>query len=160
MHNLKEQKGTFKGVIGECMFKMTSRHAFLTRVHPKWKFFTATNKYLTDEQKQFIDKNWYSLDSIEIQFIDNKPEVLLYEVKTQNKLHNRPSWWKPKITQTTAVLYEQAIKIGFCVKLAIVEFQENWNFEVKILDYASDHYSVDRLKKYDKIRNAAARDEN
>lgn len=158
MHNLKEQKGTFKGLIGECMFQMTRQYAFLTRFHPKWKFFNAANKYLTHEQKQFIDKKWYSLDSIEIRFIDNNPEVFLYEVKTQNRLHNRPYWWKPKITQTTAVIYEQAIKLGFCVKLAVVEFQENWNFAVKILDYTPDHYSVDKLKKYDRDDVMAARD--
>ena len=62
--NLKDCGGTFKGLIGECMFKSYSKSLVLTRFFNKNKYLQIFGQYLTESQANFLSKNWYSLDAI------------------------------------------------------------------------------------------------
>ncbi len=147
MYNLKKGSGTFKGLIGESMFKLTRKSAFLVRFHSKKTFLEKYQGILSLEQKLFLNKNWYSLDSIEV--VGNK--ILLYEIKTRNKYHT-PLYFKPKMTLETHYLYNEAKKLGFLTKMATVWLFDDWNYDVEINDLEENSYCIDKPKLYDKIR--------
>ena len=147
MYNLKKEGGTFKGLIGESMFKLTRKYAFLVRFHNKKKFFEIYENILSSEQKSFLDQNWYSLDSIEV--IGN--EIFLYEIKTRNK-YQKLIHFKPKMTLETHNLYNEAKKCGFLTKIATVWLLDDWNYNVEITDFEENFYCIDKPKRYDKVR--------
>ena len=147
MHNLKKIKGTFKGIIGECLFKSTSNWVFLTRSHNRKFFFNAYQQFLIKEQITFLDQNWYSLDAIECSFKERK--ITIYEIKTKNK-YAFDLGYKPKASASTIIIYEKALTLGFVVKSAEVILYENWNFCVEIKNYSKNNYCIDKPKKYDK----------
>ncbi len=150
MYNLKSYNGSFKGIIGEYMFKLTSKNAVLIRFFGKQKYFTIFGKYLTHAQQEFLKENWYSIDAIEISH--GKP--ILYEVKTKNR-YKMPLHFKPKMTPATHDIYIAAKSLGFIVKIALVELIENWDYEVTILDFDIRYYCIDKPKVYDnKLRNS------
>src|SRR3989338_5201961 len=124
MYNLKKFGGSFKGLIGECMFKLTREHAFLVRFHNKNKFLEVWNRILTSDQKEFIYKNWYSLDAIEV--VNN--QVILYEIKTRNS-YRKPLYFQPKMTLQTHNLYLEAKRLGFIIKLVTIWLFDDWNYD-------------------------------
>ena len=73
MFNLKKGKSNYKGWIGECMFKLTDKSVELTRFFVKQKYLRIFGKYFSKNQKEFLNKYWYSLDAIKISF-DKKKE--------------------------------------------------------------------------------------
>ena len=148
MHNLKEAKGTYKGLIGECMFKLTRKYAVINKYWNKRKYFEVFGKHLTQLQIQFINRHWYSLDALEISF--NPKKVTLYEIKTRN-IYSTELGFKPKITESTVVIYEKGIAAGLNVKIALVELHSDWNYKVNVVDFNEDNYCIDKPKKYDAI---------
>lgn len=146
MYNVKSSQGTYKGNIGEFMFALAKKSVLITKFHGRGKYFPIIQKYLTKEQQTFIFENWYSIDAIEIK---SKTAVILYEIKTQSYLNFRPNCWKPKSTERSLVIYGKAKSIGLCVKLAIVEFHENWNYNIVIEDFSEGLVCIDEPKKYD-----------
>ena len=144
MYNLKKFGGSFKGLIGECMFKLTREHAFLVRFHNKNKFLEVWNRILTSDQKEFIYKNWYSLDAIEV--VNN--QVILYEIKTRNS-YRKPLYFKPKMTLQTHNLYLEAKRLGFIIKLVTIWLFDDWNYDVEISDLNEKDYCIDKEKIYD-----------
>ncbi|MBN2421254.1 hypothetical protein JXB27_03175 [Candidatus Woesearchaeota archaeon] len=147
MYNVKSSQGTYKGNIGEFMFALAKKSVFITKFHGKEKYFFVVKKHLTKEQQEFLFRNWYSIDAIEVGF----NQCTIYEIKTQSHLEFRPTQWKPKSTERSLAVYEKAKSIGFCVKLAIVEFHENWSYDVLIKDFSEELVCVDKPKKYDSI---------
>jgi len=146
MYNLKRCNGTFKGNIGECLFKLTKRNLFLTRFHSKYKVLNIISKFLTREQKDFLNSNWYSIDGIELV----NDVLTIYEIKTRNR-YKTPLKYKPKTTSYTISLYSKAIKIGFIVKTVFVWLEEDWNFSLEIKDFNSRSFCEDKAKIYDKL---------
>ncbi|MFP4403216.1 MAG: hypothetical protein ACLFPJ_02610 [Candidatus Woesearchaeota archaeon] len=149
MFKLKEAKGTYKGLIGECMFKLTRKYAILNKYWNKRKYFEIFGKYLNDKQINFLNKYWHSLDAIEIVFINKTKNVFLYEIKTKN-IYNKSLGFKPKITKSSVLLYKKAIELDFKVNLAFVCFYNDWNYSVKIVDFSENNYYIDSKKLYDK----------
>ncbi|MBI4919546.1 hypothetical protein HY837_06450 [archaeon] len=150
MYNLRKINGSFKGTIGECMFKMTRKWAILPRFFSKQKYFTIYRRHLTESQLNFIKDNWYSIDAIEVIFEKRKKEVILYEVKTKNK-YAVDLAFMPKMTLSTHQVYNKAKELGFIVKLAIVELHENWEYTINLMDFSEEKYCIDTPKKYDKV---------
>ncbi len=144
MYNLKEFYGSFKGIIGEYMFKLTNKRVVLTRFFNKPKYFLIFGKYLTREQNDFLRKNWYSIDAIEL--FGRNP--ILYEVKTKNK-YSTFLPFKPKMTQAAHEIYNHAKELGFIVKIALVELKDNWEYDVSILEFDKKYYCIDKPKTYD-----------
>jgi hypothetical protein len=153
MYNLRKIKGTYKGLIGECMFKHTRKKAILPKYFNKEKYKKIFGKYLSSDQLNFIIKNWYSLDCIEITFESGFKKVYLYEIKTKNQYNKRLSY-KLKVTESTVRIYENAKKLGFNVKLGIVKFFDDWNFKIEIKEFAKENYCIDKPKKYDLPRSS------
>lgn len=83
MFDLENLGGTFKGIqiIAECMFKLMNNKVIITKFFNKKKYLNVFSKYLNDEQKKFLEDNWYSIDGIEIKFEDQKKKIIFYEVK-------------------------------------------------------------------------------
>lgn len=149
IHKLKEKRGTFKGIIGECLFKLTRKKLILTQYcrFNKWNSLYGTS--ITNEQKCFLKKEWYSLDGIEVIRFSDLAQITLFEVKTRNR-YRKSFGFKPKMTENTHRLYQQAKDLGFSVKLATVWLEDNWNYSVKITDFNSKYYCIDKPKQYDK----------
>ncbi len=149
MYNLKGCKGTFKGIIGECMFKLTRNWAVLPLFFKFSKYRERFYKYYSVDQIDFLRKYWHSIDAIEIKFLFGKPIPYLYEIKTKNS-YRKHIGFKPKMTMSTEEVYSDAKKLGFVGKIAIVYFQDNWKFEVNIKDFDKKFYCLDKPKLYDR----------
>ncbi len=148
MYNLKKCKGSFKGLVGECMFKLTDKYLIVTRFFNKAKWFNIFGKYLTQEQLNFVDAYWFSIDAIKISFEGYK-RIILYEIKTRNKYSQPKYFWKTKFTKSTVDIYNEALEKGFEVKIATVWLRDNWDYEVRIEDFKDADYCIDKPKKYD-----------
>jgi len=148
MFNLKTGKGSFKGFIGECMFKLNNRKVIMTTFFNKLKYIDVFGNYFNKEQKTFLLRNWHSFDAIEIVSEKGITTFVLYEIKTRNHYHN-PSWYKPKMTFRTHNLYNQSKLIGFTPKIVHVWLYDNWDYDIKITDFEGRYYCIDKEKKYD-----------
>jgi hypothetical protein len=150
MNNLKEGKGTYKGLIGECMFKMTRPYLIVTKFFNKRKYFEIFGNKFSKFENEFIDKNWFSIDAIEINYSIKPRKVVIYEIKTVNEYKNPNLHWGIKMTLSTHKIYNEALKLGFDVKFAIVHLLDNWNYEIEIVDFDKLDYYIDKPKPYDK----------
>ena len=145
MYNLKNQKG----IVGECMFKLTRKWLILTQYMGANNYLFRFERYYTDEQKEFLKLNWYSLDGVEIEYEKGGEKRVLYEIKTKNQ-YARDLGYKPKTTASTYKLYMQAQKLGFEVRLAIIFLKNDWEYDILIEDFNSQNIYIDKPKKCDK----------
>lgn len=153
MYNLKRGKGTYKGLIGECLFKLTNEKVIITKFFNKNKFFYIFEKRLSLDEKNFLDKNWYSIDAIEIDYSQKPQKIILYEIKTLNDFYyeklnglNRI----PLFTEYTSKMYKEAINNGFIVKIAIIWLKDNWDYVVELEDFSKANYQISKPRKYDR----------
>lgn len=149
MYNLKKGGGSFKGLIGECMFKLTNKNVVITRFFNKNKYFSIFSKYFNQEQLGFLQQNWFSIDAIDLIFVDGKKQIILYEIKTRNK-YRKELYFKPKMTLETHNVYNQAKSLDFSTKIATVWLYDNWDYDVEIKDFNERDYYIDKPKLYDK----------
>tara|TARA_Y100000034_G_scaffold136768_1_gene215578 strand:+ start:15177 stop:15629 length:453 start_codon:yes stop_codon:yes gene_type:complete len=150
MYNLREGKGTFKGLIGECMFKLTRKNLILTRFFGKNKFFKIFSTKISYLEREFLYKNWFSIDAIEFDYSQKPRKIVLFEIKTQNYYRNRKFNWKPKMTLATHNIYKEALRLEFDVKMVIIELYDAWDYDAKIKDFNESDYYIDKPKRYDK----------
>lgn len=153
MYNLKRSGGTFKGLIGEAMFKITRENLILTRFFNKNKYLRIFGKYLSPIQKDFLFNNWYSIDALEIDYSSYPRGIILYEIKTLNNnfIPSLNGLNKiPKITLNSYNLYNYAVSLGFNVFVAYVLLNSNWDYDIKIEDFTKCKFSIDKPKNYDK----------
>jgi hypothetical protein len=153
MYNLKRGKGTYKGIIGECLFKLTRKYLILTKFFNKNKYFLEFGNGFSEEQIQFLSENWYSIDAIEFFYDSGVRKTILFEIKTLNDFYfeklkgiNKI----PKFTKNTWDMYHLALNKGFDVKVAIIWLKNNWNYEIEIIDIDKCRYVIDDPKIYDK----------
>jgi len=151
MYKLRELNGSYKGLAGECMFKLTRKWAVLPKFFNKNRYFLIFGKHLDGQQSEFIRLNWYSIDSIEISFKGGIKEITLFEIKTKN-VYSKELFYKPKMTFAVHNLFNTAKSIGFNVKLALVKFYDNWDYDVEMLDFNECNYCIDKPKQYDSKR--------
>ncbi|MBS3121505.1 hypothetical protein J4434_01295 [Candidatus Woesearchaeota archaeon] len=149
MYNLKQFNGTFKGIIGECLFKFTKKDVIIPKFFNKNKYSLIFGRYFNEAQIRFLIDNWYSIDAIEILFERGRNKIILYEVKTNN-YERIEKGFRTKITQSTVDIYNKAKKLGFDVKTAYVLLLDNWNYGVEINEFKAEDFCVDRPKVYDK----------
>ncbi len=149
MYNLKTAGGSFKGTIGECLFKIANNDAIVTKFFNKQKYFTIFGNYFTPPQRLFLESNWYSIDAIEIVKGAQSPRIInLFEIKTRNKYPYEVKF-KPKMTLNTHLLYNQAKELNFQINLATVWLLDNWNYSIEISDFSKENYCLDKPKEYD-----------
>jgi len=152
MYNLKKCRGTYKGLIGECLFKLTRKYLIITRFFNKSKYFNLFGKKFSKVELDFLDRNWFSIDAIEFDYTKTPRRVVLFEIKTLNNYSDytfRKSYWLPKMTLSTSGIYKEALKKGFEVKVATVWLKDNWDYDVEITDFEKFKYVIDKPKKYD-----------
>ena len=144
-YDLRSSNGVLKGTVGECMLKLAKPCCALTCLTNKERWFNYFSKYLTSEQIFFLDFAWTSLDCVEVIDKDTKPKIYLYESKTVNAkyLHYR---CKPDMTINTIKLYEEALKLGFLVKIVLVLFHVDWKYSLEFKDFSELNYRVAKQK--------------
>jgi len=129
------------------MFKETRKHVVITKFFKQYKYMSIFGKYFDAAQSDFLKRNWYSIDAIEISFQPQKT-ITFYEVKTKNS-YNLHLGFKLKVTYATHVMYSEAKQLGFVVKLAMVVFEDDWNYSVELKEFDPSEYCIDKPKKYD-----------
>ncbi len=147
MYNFKKMGGTFKGLAGECMFRLVKTKSYLTRFFPIEFVLNRHQKMLTQKQKEFLINNWLSFDAIEF----TKSDIIIYEIKTRNKEYDIKRY-KTKFTQNSVDLLNEAKKIGFEVKLAKIFLNTNWEYDIKIFNFifSKDKMWINNNNKFDK----------
>ena len=149
MFDLKRGGGSFKGIIGECMFKLTNKNVVITKFFNKNKYMAVFRRHFTPIQQEFLFENWHSLDAIDIIFETGIKRIILYEIKTRNK-YEQELHHKPKMTLETHHLYNQAKELGFITKIATVWLLNDWKYDLEIKDFDEKDYYIDSPKLYDK----------
>lgn len=149
MKNLKECNGTYKGLIGECMFKLKQKNAVINKYWNKRKYFEIFGQHLTNKQMEFLNDYWHSLDAVEINFKIGQKKKVIYEIKTINA-YKRRQYLKPKINHSSILLYQKALSLGFEVQLAYVCLHEDWKFSIEFVEFSKDNCYVNWTKTYDK----------
>lgn len=149
MYNLQKMNGSFKGLIAECMFKLTNKRVVITKFFNKSKYFIIFGKYLSPDQRKFLESNWHSIDALEVIFYNGGYRVILYEIKTQNAKYENIRKWPLKLTLNTYNIYSHAYNFGFEVKLVKVLIFPDWDFDIKIEDFKSGRFTIDGARKYD-----------
>ena len=147
-YNLLHFGGTFKGIIGECMFKLANPKITLTAFYPKKRFIGYFSNSLTKEQIKFLNSHWGSIDAIDVKRIQNKNIFVLYEIKTRNR-YKKDLHYKPKMTHATHIIYEYAKNLGFNISLVTIWLEHNWNYIIQLSEYNQKNYCIDKPKKYD-----------
>ncbi len=147
MENLKAFYGTYKGMIGECMFRLANEKIILTRFAHKKPIIKKYKKILKKQKARFLKRNWHSIDALEFQ----QDKIILYEIKTKNAFKNRFS--RPKMTLHSQKVYEQAKILGFEVRLVFVILHNNWQYEIRRLAFKKRYYRIDKPKRFDKGSN-------
>ena len=150
MYNLKKGKGTYKGLIGECLFKLTRKYLVNTKFFNKDKYLKIFGDKFSKQERDFINKNWFSIDAIGFDYSKYPRKVVLFEIKTMNKLLSPRYNWLPKMTLVTHNMYKEAFNMGFDVKVATVFLCDDWDYEVEIKNFDDVQYYIDKPKKYDK----------
>ncbi len=151
LHNLKRMGGSYKGIIGECMFKLTRRNLVVTKFFNRSKYIDIFGHYFRNDQLKFLKDNWFSIEAIEIKVTDGRPLIFLFEIKTRNK-YEKDLGYATKMTEFCHDLYSAASELGFVTKVATVWLYENWNYKVDIEDFDSYDYYIDSPKKYDNVK--------
>ena len=145
--------GSYKGYAGECMFKLTKTNAIIPRFSSLRKHLFIFGKKYTQKQYEFIQKNWWSIDSFEM-VQEGKNEVLtMYKIKTRNS-YKQKIWNPPKMTKYCHEMYSEAEKLGFRVKMATVWLDDNWEYRVVIEDFGKSEYYIDDQKRYDNSKSS------
>lgn len=141
MPNLKDERGTYKGLIGEILFVIAHTQFLLPRFHPRQKYLP--NMRLNEKQKEFTYNNWYSIDAVSYDGLH------IVEVKTRNR-YKAQLQYLPKTSARSAQVMEQAKALGFNVILVTVWLEENWNYTVDAEPFDVSKLSIDTKKPYDK----------
>ena len=146
MHDLTTKNGSFKGYIGECMFRLAEPRAYLVRYIGKSWYIETHCQQLSDAQHEFLQKYWYSLDAISV----DTTKITLYEVKTRNEYSYNNPQWKNKFTKSTVDIYRKALSLGFTVLVATVVLHKNWQYDILLEPFDHAIYCIDAPKKYDR----------
>lgn len=146
MHNLKKMGGTFKGLSGECMFRLVRKRSYITRFFPIEFVLRRHSEMLSEKKIKFLMDNWLSFDAIE--FFDS--DIIIYEIKTRNVEYS--TRYKIQTTQQSVNALNQAKLLGFNVKLAKVLLHNDWNYEIKFsnFNYHPRRMWINNHNNYDK----------
>ena len=149
MHNLKKQTGTFKGTIGECMFRIVYNKVIINRFFNKQRCLDYYYNYFTKNQLNFLDTYWSSIDAFEVD--EKNKKIILYEIKiraAEYKNMDYPMRLSPRIAQ----IYKKAPELSFETKLAIVWFCNNWEYYIEIINFDDGYYYIDHSQNYKRYK--------
>jgi hypothetical protein len=149
MYNFLEQTGTIKGLIGELLFCQSNTYARWTKLR-SYDWLDTQSYEIPLDIKQFLKQYWGTIDVFELVIMENRVEqVIFYEVKT-----SKYAFKKQCMTSRAAKFYEICQEKGFIVKSVLVLLHSNWQYELKISDYAISNYTVYDSKSLLNFRTA------
>ncbi len=158
--NLKKERGSIKGDIGEVLVKNKLLYLHRTReLSPTW---LETRIYKIPQKiKEFLLKHWYTIDLFKFINENNVVKTLeLYEVKVRGYYNkrwedsNRWKFYKSTISTNALKAYKEAQEIGFNVKIAEVRLYDDWECEILYYDFKPEEFYIsDGNSKYSKKRH-------
>jgi len=139
--NLKESNYQRRGLVAQLIVKLEFRLKMTYGHSPS----SVDNLTLEDIYKDFLRKHWYSIDLFaapyehldKFTYFDTFGPTL-FEVKARTHGVKR----RPDITTETLNTYREAIELGIPVKVAIVEFHDNWNYKIHLKDFDENDFRV------------------
>lgn len=141
MNSLKKSSGTFKGLAGECMFRLVNRETILTHFQPREQAIKQLQETYNKEQINFLLNNWDTIDAINIK------ETKIYEIKTKSCDYGK---YKIRVMANCHNTLKKASKIGIKPILAKIIFEEDWLYRVVEKDYLLEDLEVIIPRKYNK----------
>lgn len=141
MNSLKKTSGTFKGLAGECMFRIAKPQIILTHFQSKKFALRQVEKVYTKEQIDFLSENWDTIDAID----SCEPKV--YEIKTKSCDYGK---YKARVMANCHNTLKKSAKLGIKPILAKVILEEDWLYRVVEIDYLRADVNVIMPKKYNK----------
>lgn len=141
MNSLKKASGTFKGLAGECMFRLVNKNTILTHFQPKEHAEKQLRETYTKEQITFLLNNWNTIDAI-----DTK-ETKIYEIKTKSCNYGN---YKIRMIANCHNTLKKAKKIGIKPILAKIKLEEDWLYSVIETDYLQEDCEIVIPSKYNK----------
>ncbi len=157
MLNVRDFGGSYKGLIGECLFKFSHKYAVLTQLANPATYFDKRPYTLSETTKRFLIDNWTRIDAIEV-LLDasmNIREVNIYEVKTQNYDREKAfSYMRPSVSFNVDAVFRAAARYGINAHLAKVFLLNDWSFDITISPYNSTDVFVCERPSYND-RNAS-----
>ena len=148
MHNLKSVCGTFKGVIGECLFKAAFPNVILTKFTNKHRFTQNYPFYVSEDKMNFLFDNWHFIDAFGLDSINRT--LIIYEIKVKDDYENANDFWKIRMTASTVDIFNKAVAIGVNVKVVTVHLYDDWNFDFDLKDFTESDYCINKPKFWDK----------
>lgn len=130
---LKDLGNNIQGEIGEVLASRIIPYAH--RVKGKDIEFLNQKFYfeIPTEVKQFLIKNWLSLDLFKFIVDENTKKFVnleLIEVKTKSHPFQTKHYNKRNITKNTFEIYKIADKLNFITTLAEIKFHSSWEFTI------------------------------
>ncbi|MFH1769971.1 MAG: hypothetical protein ABH828_00255 [archaeon] len=141
MNSLKKASGTFKGLAGECMFRIEKNNTILTHFQPKEHAEKQLREVYTKEQIIFLLENWDTIDAI------NTKKTKIYEIKTMSCDYGK---YKIRIMANCHNTLLKAHKIGIKPILAKIKLEEDWLYKVVETDYLQEDCQIVVPSKYNK----------
>jgi hypothetical protein len=122
MYNLKDLKGTYKGLIGECLFHLVNKNALVTRLINKELILRRLD--IDKTIKDFIYNNLMTFDCIEW-----GEKIKIYEIKTFKEMFF-VNYKKLKMTRNSYNTYLNAMNRGIECNAVFIILLKNWNFKI------------------------------
>ena len=157
MYDLREQKGIYKGRVGECMAKLVDPGIVLTCMAGSEKYLAACQNNITTEHYSFLRKHWTSIDAVR-RGPDNT--IIIYEIKLRVKYRKMKPEWKTNITWSSYNVYKEAIKLGLAVKILTIWMLDDWDYEIEIRNFKYADYTVSKPREFDWYRREKPRGNN
>ena len=129
MPNLKDISSMHKSMIGKYLFKATRTKACLSRHWNKGKYIDLFGRDLKEEQAEFLLKNWFLLDCIEMK----GQQPIIFDVQTRSTGQVSSSRKDTsRIDDKKKELYTQAQEKGFRIYCADVALEDDWNYTITL----------------------------
>jgi hypothetical protein len=143
MNSLKKASGTFKGLAGECMFRLVKKNSILTHFQPKEHAKKQLREIYNVEQIKFLMDNWDTIDAIDIE------EPKIYEIKTKSCNYGN---YKIRMMANCHNTLKKANNLGIKPILAKIKLEEDWLYLIIESDYLKIQKELDIIvpTKYNK----------
>jgi len=142
--NLRKERGTLKGDIGELIVKNKIPYCHRTReMSPDYlnriKFRIPANI------KDYLKRNWYTIDLFSFIVENDEINALnVYEVKMRNFYsdESKKKFPRPKITSNSLEAYEEALKLGIKVTYIEIILFDNWEYYLFSKEFNPSDFTI------------------
>jgi hypothetical protein len=151
MLSVREFKGSYKGLIGECLFKFKHKYAVLTQLANPDTYLEKRPYTLPKEMIAFLKSNWTRIDAFEV-LLNHDMSLLavnIFEIKTRNQYkYILPGHVELRVSPEVDKAMKSAKEYGIGAYLAKVMLFDDWRFDVEIISYDSAPVTVCEQPNY------------